>query len=79
MRVAATTQINAPIDRVWSIVSDPEYALSFMSGITRWEVASDPPRGLGARYRMLLRVGSAEIGGLIEIVEWDEPFNLAWT
>jgi uncharacterized membrane protein len=28
---------------------------------------------------MLLRVGSAEIGGLIEIVEWDEPCELAWT
>jgi uncharacterized membrane protein len=28
---------------------------------------------------MLLRVGSAEIGGLIEIVEWDEPCDLAWT
>jgi uncharacterized membrane protein len=28
---------------------------------------------------MLLRVGSAEIGGLIELVEWDEPCELAWT
>ena len=79
MRVAASTQINAPIEKVWSIVSDPERALSFMSGITRWEVASDPPTGLGARYRMLLRVGSAEIGGLIELIEWDEPCELAWT
>ena len=26
--------------------------------------------GLGARYRMLLRVGSAEVGGLIEVVEF---------
>jgi uncharacterized membrane protein len=79
MRVAASTQIAAPIEKVWSIVSDPERALSFMSGITRWEVASDSPKGLGARYRMLLRVGSAEVGGLIEIVEWDEPCELAWT
>jgi len=37
------------------------------------------PTGLGARYRMLIRVGSAEIGGLIEIVEWDPPLDLAWT
>ena len=79
MRLAASTQISAPIDKVFAVASDPERALSFMSGITRWEVASDPPTGLGARYRMLLRVGSAEIGGLIEIVEWDEPFDLAWT
>ncbi len=79
MRVGASTQIAAPIDKVWSIVSDPARALNFMSGITRWEVASEPPIGLGARYRMLLRVGSAEVGGLIEIVEWDEPGDLAWT
>jgi uncharacterized membrane protein len=79
MRLAASTQINAPMEKVWSFVSDPERALSFMSGVTRWEVANDPPSGLGARYRMLLRVGSAEIGGLIEIVEWDEPCELAWT
>ena len=33
----------------------------------------DQEPGLGARYRMLLRVGSAEVGGLIEVVEYDEP------
>src|SRR5438067_391080 len=79
MRVAARTEISAPIERVWSIVSDPACALRFLSGITRWEVVSDEPTGLGARYRMLLRVGSAEVGGLIEVVEWDEPCELAWT
>ena len=50
-----------------------------MSGITRWEVVSDEPTGLGARYRILLPVGSAEIGGLIEVVEWNSPRELAWT
>jgi hypothetical protein len=71
MRVNANTRIAAPIEGVWAIVSDPSRALGFMSGITRWEVASEPPAGLGARYRMLFRIGSAEVGGLIEIVEWD--------
>lgn len=79
MRVSARTRIAAPMQSVWEIVSDPTSVLSFMSGVTRWEVASDPPTGLGARYRMLFRIGSAEVGGLIEIVEWDEPSELAWT
>jgi uncharacterized membrane protein len=79
MRASAKTQIAAPIDAVWKIVSDPTRALSFMSGVTRWEVVSDEPTGLGARYRMLLRVGSAEVGGLIEVVEFDAPSDLAWT
>ncbi len=79
MRTSAHTTIAAPIETVWAFVSDPERALRFMSGVTRWEVDGDQPTGLGARYRMLLRVGSAEVGGLIEIVEWEPPRELAWT
>jgi uncharacterized membrane protein len=50
-----------------------------MSGVTRWEVAGEEPIGLGARYRMLFRIGSAEVGGLIEVVEWLPPSEMAWT
>jgi uncharacterized membrane protein len=79
MRVASDIRIQAPIDQVWEFVSEPERVLSFMSGVTRWEVEGDQRSGLGARYRILFRVGAAEIGGLIEIVEWEEPRELAWT
>src|ERR1700761_1043470 len=78
MRVTASAVVTAPIESVWEAVSDPERALSYMSGVTRWEVVSDEPRALGARYRMLMRVGSAEVGGLIEVVEWEPPRELAW-
>jgi uncharacterized membrane protein len=79
MRVASSITVLAPIDQVWSFVSDPERVLSFMSGITRWEIAGEEPSGLGARYRVLFRIGAAEVGGLIEVVEWEEPRELAWT
>ncbi len=79
MRVAESITVSAPPNQVWDVVSDPEMALSFMSGITRWEVVSSRRTGLGARYRMLFRVGSAEIGGLIEVVEWSRGRDLAWT
>ena len=79
MRVASNVTVHAPIEQVWEFVSDPERVLSFMSGVTRWEVEGDQRTGLGARYRILFRIGAAEIGGLIEIVEWDEPGELAWT
>ena len=79
MRVGAAIDISAPAEAVWEYVSDPERYLHFMSGVTRWEVVSDEPRGLGARYRMLFRVGSAEVGGLIEVIEYVECRDVAWT
>jgi uncharacterized membrane protein len=79
MRVGASLEVAAPPQAVWDFVSDPSRALHYMAGITRWEVVSDEPRGLGARYRTLLRVGAAEMGGLVEVVEYSEPRDLAWT
>jgi uncharacterized membrane protein len=79
MRVGASIEVAAPPQEVWDFVSDPARALHYMAGITRWEVVSDEARGLGARYRTLLRVGAAEVGGLVEVVEFSEPRDLAWT
>ena len=79
MRVTACIRIGAPAERVWEQVSDPERYLHFMSGVTRWEVAGDHPTGVGARYRMLMRVGSAEVGSLVEVVEFSPGQDLAWT
>jgi uncharacterized membrane protein len=79
MRLTATIQVSAPTSVVWSFIDDPSRYLHFMSGVTRWEVVGEQASGEGARYRMLMRVGSAEIGGLIEVVEHDEPSEMAWT
>ena len=78
MRVAASIEVGAPSEMVWAQISDPGRYLHFMSGITRWEQAGDKRTGMGARYRMLMRVGSAEIGGLIELIEFVEPTDIAW-
>jgi len=79
MRVGAAIDVAAPAELVWEFVTDPTRYLHFMNGITRWEVTTEQDRGLGARYRTLMRVGSAEVGGLVEIVECDAPRDLAWT
>jgi uncharacterized membrane protein len=78
MRFQASIQVAAPASAVWAFLDDPVHYLHFMSGITRWEVSGEQPAGLGARYRMLMRVGSAEIGGLVEVVEHDAPSDMAW-
>jgi uncharacterized membrane protein len=79
MRINHATVLAAPIEDVWAIVTDPERVLDYMSGVTRWEVAGERAAGLGARYRMLFRIGAAEVGGLVEVVEFDEPCDFAWT
>jgi uncharacterized membrane protein len=50
-----------------------------MAGITRWDVEGERRTGMGARYSMRMKVGSAEVGGLIEVTEFDPPFDIAWT
>ena len=78
MRIAEHVDVLAPPAIVWEQVSDPARVLDFFAGVTRWECVGGPRTGLGARYRMLMRVGSAEVGGLIEIVEFDPERDLAW-
>jgi uncharacterized membrane protein len=80
MRIQTQIDIAAPPEAVWETIADPSKYLHFMAGITRWEIASpERPRGMGARYRMLIRAGSAEVGGLIEIVEFDPNRDMAWS
>src|SRR4051812_48715811 len=79
MRIVCAIEIRAPRELVWEFVSDPARQLHYMSGLTRWEVCGKQEGGLGARYRMLMRVRSAEVGGLVEIVEWTEPTDIAWS
>jgi uncharacterized membrane protein len=79
MRINHDALLAAPIEDVWAIVTDPERVLTYMSGVTRWEVVGDRATGLGARYRMLFRIGAAEVGGLVEVVEFSDPCDFAWT
>src|SRR5258708_20383837 len=78
MRVACQIDISAPRDVIWDWITDPARQLHYLGGVTRWEVAGELKRGLGARYRMLMRVGSAEIGSLVEVVEYKPPGDMAW-
>jgi uncharacterized membrane protein len=78
MRVAAAIDVSAPPEAIWAFVDDPARYLHFMSGFTRWEVVGEQASGLGARYRMLMHVGSAEVGGLVEVVEHDPGCDMAW-
>lgn len=86
MRINSSVIVRAPREQVWRCVTDPDAYLQFMSGVTRWDLegeVGDLDRRdvieLGSRIRMLMRVGSAELGGLIEIVECNAGKDLAWS
>jgi uncharacterized membrane protein len=78
MRVDRRCVIDADRDAVWKIVSDPDCYPSFMTNLERWESANDQPAGAGARYTVHWKIGSVPVGGLVEVVEFDERRDLAW-
>jgi uncharacterized membrane protein len=79
MRLNESITISAPPKLIWDYITEPANALHYMAGMTRWEVEGEQRRGLGARYRILMRSGSAEVGGLIEVVEFTEERDMAWS
>src|SRR6476646_1646344 len=79
MRTEQTIDIDAPREEVWDLITDPETYTDVLAGITRFEVEGRKQRGLGARYSMRMEVGSAQIGGLVEVVEFHAPDDMAWT
>ena len=80
MRVEKTTIIDASREEIWELIADPCLYPRFMHGVTGLKRKDDgPEQGVGARYSIHLHVGSADVGGLVEIVEFDEPADLAWT
>src|SRR3954453_23558761 len=79
MRVEETIELFAPCEDVWDVITDPETYTTILAGITRFDVEGPKQRGLGARYAMRMHVGSAEVGGLVEVVEFDSPSDMAWT
>jgi uncharacterized membrane protein len=79
MRVEESIRIAAPREEVWRYVSEPERYSEFMVGSTWSPVPGEPASGLRARSSIAIRVRSIDLGGVVEVVEWDPPHELAWT
>jgi acyl-CoA synthetase (AMP-forming)/AMP-acid ligase II/uncharacterized membrane protein len=78
VRVDESVVVDADIEAVWEAVSDlPRWERLFATA-TRWEHEGGPETGLGARYQLRMKIGSAHVGSLIEVVECDAPGDLAW-
>ncbi len=81
MRLEQKIEVDAPREAVWELIRDPSDYPRLMAGVTRFEAegGQDAEPGVGSRYSMRMHVGSADVGGLVEVVEYDEPGDLAWT
>ncbi|MDQ3644161.1 MAG: AMP-binding protein, partial [Actinomycetota bacterium] len=81
MRLEEQIEVQAPREEVWELIGDPAGWPRFMPGITRFDPEGGPGPDLcvGSRFSMRMHVGSADVGGLIEVVECDRPGDLAWT
>ncbi|NKZ11101.1 SRPBCC family protein [Mycolicibacterium septicum DSM 44393] len=78
MRVERRCVVTADRDTIWKVIGDPDCYPTFMANLARWETITDGPARIGARYTAHWKIGSVPVGGLIEIVEFGEPRDLAF-
>jgi acyl-CoA synthetase (AMP-forming)/AMP-acid ligase II/uncharacterized membrane protein len=80
MRIEESITIDAPRERVWELISDPADYPKLLDWITSFDPADEEQEpSVGARYEMRVQVGSANVGGLVEIVEYETPCDIVWT
>ena len=79
MRLEERIRIAADPERVWPLVSDPRVISRWMGGALWVEAESpDTPPGPRVRYRVLLHVAAAQVGGNVEIVDFEPPREFSW-
>ena len=80
MRVDEAIIIRCRPSAVWDVIGDPGNYAWVIDGVTRWDrVGSAGRPGVGARYAVRMRVGSTDVGGEVEVVEYRSGEDLAWT
>ena len=78
INVSRTIVVDRSPEEIFKVVDDPARYPEFFRGITRWESRSKRKRGVGARYRVLMKVGSIEAGGTIVVTERIENRRIGW-
>jgi uncharacterized membrane protein len=78
MRVERQLVMKADRHAIWKMVSDPDRYPDFMPNLERWETVTEGPADIGSRFTVHWKIGAAPVGGVIELVEFDEARDLAW-
>jgi carbon monoxide dehydrogenase subunit G len=74
--VEESTTITAPIEDIFELVADHRRALTWLEGFDRFDHASGPERGVGARVRAEGRFLGIAIETELEITEYEPPHRL---
>lgn len=78
MRIERRITLNADRNTVWKVLGDPDRYPSMLPHLQRWETITEGPPRVGSRYTVLWKIGSIPVGGIAEVVEFDEARDLAW-
>jgi acyl-CoA synthetase (AMP-forming)/AMP-acid ligase II len=79
MLITESTIVRAPPDAVWERIRDPTHWPRDLGRMHCSHLVGSPDEGSGARYWLHLEVGAAEVGSLIEILEYEPKHALSWT
>jgi ribosome-associated toxin RatA of RatAB toxin-antitoxin module len=79
MRLEQKLLIERPPKDVFALVGEPSRYPEFLTSITSWKPMSDHQHGVGARFRVLTKVGAVEVGGVVSVDRWDEEEKISWS
>jgi fatty-acyl-CoA synthase len=79
MRIEKEVVVDVPPDKVWEAAGDPTAIgrLSDRLQVTPMEGTGEA--GVGARYRVLLKVGAVPVGGNVEVITYEPGREMQWT
>jgi carbon monoxide dehydrogenase subunit G len=73
MKIVCSEHINAPVEKVFAVASDVEHAPEVISAITKMEVLTDGPVGVGTRFRETRVMFGKEAMEEMEFSVFDPP------
>ncbi|MFL6089048.1 MAG: AMP-binding protein [Aeromicrobium sp.] len=78
MRIEKQVVIAAPPSAVWSMISDPVALDRFSDRVNIEPIRGTNAPAVGARYRVLLRIGAVPVGGNVEVIVYEPERELQW-
>ena len=78
-KIEKSIEINAPVAKVFALVNDWHNTLGYMESFTKFEPTTEMEEGDGARFVYALKAAGMEMGGEMEISEWEQDKGWSMT